>query len=130
MRRSRVRNRKPDCAWRIALMNNQEVRMNAMKAVAIVAALSGLSAIAAAEELTADQRKQIYDNVIKDHQMPGSPPGFDASKGSELPGSVLLNNFPRAVDDPKVQQYGFAVTGDQVVVADPKTRKIIDVIKK
>jgi Protein of unknown function (DUF1236) len=104
--------------------------MNTMKIGVTVAALLSLSSIAAADDLTAQQRKQIYDTVVKDHMMPGSPPGFDASKGSELPSSVLLNNFPNSIDDPKVQSYGFAVTGNEVVVADPKTRKIIDVIKK
>jgi hypothetical protein len=95
---------------------------------ALLAALLGASSIAAADDFTAQQRKNIYDTIVKDQSSPSRAPGFIASTGSTLPDSVQLNEFPSAIDDPAVRKYQYALTGKQVVVADPKSRKIISVI--
>jgi Protein of unknown function (DUF1236) len=94
----------------------------------IAAFLVSTSSIAHADDLTDQQRKAIYDAIVKDKSSPSRPPGFNASTGSEVPASVQLNEMPSVIDDPKLRQYHFSVSGKQVVVADPKTRKIISVI--
>jgi Protein of unknown function (DUF1236) len=96
---------------------------------ALVAAfLLSTSSLATADDLTDQQRKAIYDAIVKDKSSPSRPPAYNASKGSEVPASVQLNELPSAIDDPKLRGYHYSVSGKQVVVADPKTRKIISVI--
>ena len=89
-----------------------------------------MSAPAIAQQLTPQQEQTIYDNILKGHLTSSAPPGFDAAKGNELPSSVLTNPFPSSMDDSGIQRYEYAVTGDEVVVADPKTRRIVGVIHK
>jgi hypothetical protein len=98
--------------------------------IIVAATLLGATTAALAQSttLTDQQRKTIYGTLIKDKNSLSATPGFNASPGSELPSSVLLTPFPKAITDEKVQQFQFAVTGRQVVVADPKTRRIISVI--
>jgi hypothetical protein len=104
--------------------------MHFLRIAIIATALLGATtaALAQATTLTDQQRKTIYNTLVKDKDALSATPGFNASPGSELPSSVLLNPMPKSINDEKVQQYQFAVTGRQVVVADPKTRRIISVI--
>jgi hypothetical protein len=101
------------------------LRIGFMAAATVMAA-----SLAMADELTSQQQQQIYKSIINDKNSVDRPPAFNASKGSELPSSVQLNTFPDAVNDPAVRQYQYVVTGKQVIVADPSTRKIISVIEK
>jgi hypothetical protein len=54
------------------------------------------------------------------------PSGFTVSTGAVLPESVEIQSFPATVG---VTQYRYAVVGDQTVLVDPGTRRIVEVIR-
>jgi hypothetical protein len=54
------------------------------------------------------------------------PSGFTVSTGAVLPQSVELQSFPATVG---VTQYRYVTMGNQTVLVDPGTRRIIEVIQ-
>ncbi len=54
------------------------------------------------------------------------PSGFTVSTGAVLPEAVEIQSFPATVG---VTQYRYAVVGDQTVLVDPGTRRIVEVIR-
>ncbi len=54
------------------------------------------------------------------------PSGFTVSTGAVLPEAVEIQSFPSTVG---VTQYRYAVVGDQTVLVDPGSRRIVEVIR-
>jgi hypothetical protein len=68
---------------------------------------------------------QMREYVIHEHRPSIAPPsGFVVTNGAVLPESVELYNFPAEHH----WNYGYATIGDQTVLVDPATRKVIHVI--
>jgi hypothetical protein len=70
---------------------------------------------------------QMHEYIVKEHRASiAPPPGFTVTAGAVLPGSVTLYNFP---EERHWGQYEYTVIGDQPVLVDPGTRKVIEVIR-
>ena len=83
--------------------------------------------------LTASHKRIIYDNIASEQAQTLSG---DArlSVGSSIPDSLMLNAMPIAVKDQiglLLRDFKFVkVTGDNILIVDPASRKIVDIITK
>lgn len=80
-------------------------------------------------KLTAEQDHIIKEIVLKDFNFPKAAPG-DFKVGDAPPADAQLQDFPEAVASrvSAVKSHKFFVSGERIVVVDPKDRKIADVI--
>jgi hypothetical protein len=70
---------------------------------------------------------QMHEYIVGEHRAPiATPPGFTVTTGAVLPSSVTLYTFPA---ERHWGDYQYTVIGDQPVVVDPATRRVIDVIR-
>jgi hypothetical protein len=73
------------------------------------------------------EQTEMKEFIVKEHRAPiAPPPGFTVSTGAVLPQSVTLYTFPT---ENHWGQYQYTVIGDQQVLVDPGTRKVIAVIR-
>jgi hypothetical protein len=95
-----------------------------------VALVASVSASYAQVQLTEEQRTAAYKSVIREKTPePHRPSGFNIILGQPLPSSVPTNEFPASVDDKAIRQYQYVAVDNQVVLIDPKTRKMVEVLK-
>ena len=82
-------------------------------------------------ELTPQQRADIYSTVIKEKRAP-LPANTSVSVGGELPGSIELYSMPDAIATatPSTKQLKYAVWNNQVVLVDPTSMKVVEVIRQ
>jgi hypothetical protein len=80
--------------------------------------------------LTAKQQREIYRDGSKQKLSQASPTGFAAKVGEAAPNSVTLHPLPASVTSKvsSVKSDDYAMLRRQVLIIDPSTRKIIDVI--
>ena len=79
--------------------------------------------------LTASHKRIIYDNIASEQAQTVSG---DLRLGSIIPDSLMLNSMPIAVKDQiglLLRDFKFVkVTGDNILIVDPASRKIVDII--
>jgi hypothetical protein len=104
-----------------------------VKPIIVAAAFSLLAAPAFAQmsqtitttSISPADETQMREYVIHEHRAAVPPPaGFDITTGAVIPQSVELYNFPIEHH----WNYEYATFGDQTVLVEPGTRKIIRVI--
>lgn len=82
--------------------------------------------------LTASHKRIIYDNVTSEQaQTLSADPRL--AVGSTIPDSLMLNTMPIAVKDQigLLKDFKFVkLTGDNILIVDPASRKIVDIITK
>jgi hypothetical protein len=81
-------------------------------------------------KLSAAQRQAIFKAVNQEKEKITPPPPFQPRIGAEAPASMALYILP---DDalaqiPDGQQYKYTVVQSQVVLVDPTTMRVVDVI--
>ncbi len=77
--------------------------------------------------ITPEVRTKVRQYVVKEKRPSVAvPSGFNVSVGATLPQTVELYSFP---SDVGVTEYRYTVVGDQTVLVDPGTRRIIQVIE-
>ena len=83
-------------------------------------------------QLTAQQKTQIFQTVTKEKVKSPPPANLQVSIGSQVPASVELYPLPANVVSavPATKQYKYTVAQNQVVLVDPATMRIVDVIKQ
>ena len=107
-----------------------------MKPIVVAAAFSLIAGSALAQGTTettttttispADQT-QMREFIVKEHRAPIAPPaGFTVTTGAVLPESVNLYNFPA---ENHWGRYEYTVIGDQRVLVDPGTRRVVEIIR-
>jgi hypothetical protein len=97
-------------------------------AAATLAAISW-SAFAQAD-LTPQQRQDAYRATVKQPTSgPHRPPGFNPRVGETVPGSAPSYKFPDSLEDKKIHQYEYMVINNQMVLVDPATRRIVEIVK-
>ena len=74
-------------------------------------------------EVRTKVREYVTTNKAKSVAVPS---GFTVSTGAVLPESVEIQSFPSTVG---VTQYRYVVLGDQTVLVDPGSRRIVEVIR-
>ena len=82
--------------------------------------------------LTASHKRIIYDNIASEQSqtLSGDP---RLAVGSTIPDSLILNIMPIAVKDQigLLRDFKFVkLTGDNILIVDPASRKIVDIITK
>ena len=81
--------------------------------------------------LTASHKRIIYDNIASEQAQTVSG-DLRLAVGSTIPDSLMLNSMPIAVKDQiglLLKDFKFVkVTGDNILIVDPATRKIVDII--
>ena len=79
-------------------------------------------------QITPDQERAIFGALIK--QKPAKPPpaSFNASVGMDLPAGVEVYDVPADSALEPVRRYRYTVMGDQVVLVDPATKKVVLVL--
>ena len=77
-----------------------------------------------------DQQKQTIWKRLSRAGNERMPSNFEASVGSDVPRSVRLHSFARTVTRtvPEIRGYDYAKLQNQVIIVDPKTRKIVDTV--
>lgn len=82
--------------------------------------------------LTSAQQKEIWQSVSK-QSMKGTPPaGFKATVGEVVPSSIKLHALPSEATRqvPAVTWYDYAMLQNEVLLVDPKSKKIADIIRQ
>lgn len=83
-------------------------------------------------DLTASHKRIIYDNITSEQaQTLSADPRL--AVGSTIPDSLMLNTMPIAVKDQigLLKDFKFVkLTGDNILIVDPASRKIVDIITK
>lgn len=110
---------------------------NAIAALALVAsagvaaAAAGTAGLAAGTDgLTGAQHQEIWQGVSKQAVKESWPTGFKAMIGEVVPSSIKLQPAPKSVSNqvPAVKSYDFAILGNQVLIVDPSSKKVIDIV--
>jgi hypothetical protein len=81
--------------------------------------------------LTAAQKAAIFSSVMLDKSKINSGENFEVSVGDPIPPTVELHPLPAGAlaEAPAARPYRYTLVADQVVLVDPATMRIIDVIK-
>jgi hypothetical protein len=120
------------------------MRIQLHSAVTTVALLATVGAAAAATSsstmksandmlnLTSTQRHEIYQDVGKQKMSQTAPAGFTAKLGEAVPSSVRLNPLPASATKQvsAVKSYDYAKLGNEVLIVNPSSKKIADVIQR
>lgn len=88
------------------------------------------AATASTAPATADDRRDIARMILSDAR-PGDMQGIDGLKGAVLPNEMVLRPLPREAEerDANLRGYQYSLIGDDVLIVDPQSRRIIDVIE-
>jgi len=119
--------------------------MSALRSILISLAFITFSSLAGAQtppgqdmplatrsvKLTAEQHHVIKEIVIKDLKVKSVAGDVKVEVGEPVADTVSLQPFPAIIADkiPEVKSHSFFVKGDQVVIVDPRDKKVADVIK-
>lgn len=79
--------------------------------------------------LATSQRAEIWQNLSA--QPKGTPPaGFSPKVGEALPSTIGLKPLPSNVSNqvPTVKQDEYAILQNQLLIVDPSSKKIVDII--
>jgi hypothetical protein len=105
--------------------------VNGALAAAILATTAGIAAAQTAViDLTPDQRTTVYRSVTRERIVVAPPADFRARVGVEVPASVELYPFPETVEVPAIRRYRYTVIDNQVVLVDPGTHRVIEIIRE
>lgn len=80
--------------------------------------------------LTSAQRQEIWQSVSKQAAKETTPAGFTAKVGEAVPSAVKLQALPSSLSSqvPAVKPYEYAMLQNQVLIVDPSSKKIVDII--
>jgi hypothetical protein len=83
-------------------------------------------------QLSAAQKTAIYNAVSRDKSKSAAPTNFRASIGGEVPASIELYALPpEAVANAQAaSSYRYTMLNNQVVLVDPLTRQVVDIIRQ
>lgn len=82
--------------------------------------------------LTADQKQAIARAVAQADRTVTVPPAVDARVGAELPASMELYMLPdlALADIPEAKPYRYTVVDSHIVLVDPTTMRVVEVLEK
>jgi Protein of unknown function (DUF1236) len=87
-----------------------------------------LAQTAAVVELNPEQRTTVYRTITREKIAVAPPADFRARVGVEVPATVELYPVPSTIDVPAIRKYRYTVVEDQVVLVDPVTHRVVEVI--
>jgi len=82
-------------------------------------------------ELTPAQRTTIYRTVTRE-RVRTSAPAVDVRLGARVPQVVELSEIPSAIVEeiPTVRRYRYMVVNNEVVLVDPATSEVVEIIRQ
>jgi hypothetical protein len=83
-------------------------------------------------KLTDVQRQAIADAVRKENKAVTPPPSFVASVGAPVPPAIELYILPdnALAQVPAAKEVKYTVLNDQLLLVDPTTMRVVDIIQK
>ena len=83
-------------------------------------------------QLNASQKTAIFQSVTKEKVKTPPPASLSLSVGAQVPASVELYALPANIVStvPATKQYKYTVAQNQVVLVDPASMKIVEIIKQ
>jgi hypothetical protein len=98
--------------------------------VALCCIATAAYAQSASIKLTAEDTHTIKEIVLKESNFPKTA-AADYKVGDQAPASVTLQTFPQLVAEKisAAKSHKFFLSGDKVVVVDPKDNKIAEIIE-
>jgi hypothetical protein len=83
-------------------------------------------------QLSSDQKHTIYLSISNQPQKETAPPAFRAAVGAVLPPSVNSQPLPKTIVDlmPQTKEYEYAMVANQVLLIDPKSKQVVEVINE
>ena len=82
-------------------------------------------------ELSADQRQVIFTSMTSQtHKSTAAPATFGATVGAHVPEAVETEPLPATVVTliPQLRGFEGAVVSEQVLIVEPKTKQIVEII--
>src|SRR5436190_23056041 len=81
-------------------------------------------------KLTIEQRQTIYSSISSQKQKETAPPTFRAAVGAVVPTSIETQALPKTSVElmPVLKDYEYAMVANQVLLVDPKTRQVTEII--
>jgi hypothetical protein len=85
-----------------------------------------------APPLSTTQRSAIYSAVSQEKAKVKLSLAFNPVVGAKVPPSIALYTLPVStlVDIPSIRSYQYTVVHDQVVLVDPTTLQVVDIIRQ
>jgi hypothetical protein len=114
-----------------SILRNGVAVLALVSSAGIAAAASTVgSATAEHLNLTASQRHEIWQGVSKQATKETPPAGFKATVGAALPSSIKMQPLPTSVSKqvPAVKSDEYAMLQKQVLIVDPSSKKIVDIV--
>jgi hypothetical protein len=82
-------------------------------------------------ELSRSQRDAIYQSISnRQDKKDTAPMGFRAAVGARVPDSIQLEPLPKTIVElvPKTADYEYAFVANQVLIVEPRSRTVVEVI--
>jgi hypothetical protein len=81
-------------------------------------------------KLSTAQKQTIYLSISNQPQKETAPQTFHAAVGAVIPTSIELRPLPTTIVEliPDLKDYHYAMVANQVLLAHPKDRRIVEVI--
>lgn len=85
---------------------------------------------ASGASLTSEQRTKISTSIRQSHVRPASNVNFNISVGTVVPRNITLHPLPASVIEvyPDWRAYRFILVGDEIVVIEPGSHRIVAVL--
>ena len=83
-------------------------------------------------ELSEAQKQTILSSVTNQNFKNEAPPNFQPIVGAVVPENVTLEEMPKTIVElaPKVEAFRLARVINQVIIVDPQSRRVVEVIVK
>jgi hypothetical protein len=92
-----------------------------------LALLVAASASAQTVQMTPEQEHAAYAALVKMKPAKQPPASFNPSAGMDLPADVEVYEMPGDAALAPVRRYRYTVMGEQVVLVDPASKKVLKV---
>jgi hypothetical protein len=83
-------------------------------------------------DLSPAQRTVIYRSVTRERVRAAPPAGVEVRLGARVPRGVALYEMPPTIvaEVPTIRRYRYMVVNDEVVLVDPATSEVVEVIQR
>jgi hypothetical protein len=83
-------------------------------------------------ELSPAQRTTIYRSVTRERVRAAPPAGVQVTLGARVPRSIELYDIPTTIVEevPTIGRYRYMVVNDEVVLVDPATSEVVEIIRR
>jgi hypothetical protein len=99
-------------------------------AAILLLASAGFAAAQPVLALTPEQQVTIYRSITREPIRTEPPAGWNAKVGVRVPSTVELYDVPATVAAAPVRHYRYTILNNQVVLVEPSTRRVVQILSK